>query len=166
MKKVVLLAVLAGLAGWYFHFSRQLDEKLVNEYYDQQLLMLTEFDGQGLCATMAEGYRSTDVAFTPDGTKRTEMDSSQGCRDLEQELAQIQRLAHATQGILQPSYANRVQKVTFSEGDKLATVEGTVTIKMGEFLLGRTRYTEKLIRRNGKVKSLGGESKSWLYGGS
>jgi hypothetical protein len=35
---------------------------------------------------------------------------------------------------------------------------------MGEQLIVRNRFTEHLIRRNGKVLSLGGESKSWSYG--
>lgn len=165
MKKFVLLAVLAALAAWYFHFSRLLDEKVVNEHYDQQLRMLTEFDSKGLCAAMAEGYHSVDVAFSESGSQRTELDDTQGCREVEQQVNQIKRLSDATRGLLQPTYSNQVKTVTLSEGGKLATVEGTVTIKMGEYLLGRTRYTEKLIRRAGRVMSLGGESKSWVYAG-
>jgi hypothetical protein len=38
-------------------------------------------------------------------------------------------------------------------------------MRLGDMTLARSRGTETLIRRNGRILSTGGEFKSWAYSG-
>lgn len=165
MRKLVLLTVLVVLASWYFHFGRQLSQASVSGYYNEQLQHMARFESEAVCAAMDEHYRQTDVTFSSSGTRRTELDKHRACEDAAEALDTFRKLSGASRGLLAPSFKSQIKSITLSENDKLATVEGVVTVKMGQMLLGRTRFTEKLICRNGTIRSLGGESKSWMYVG-
>lgn len=164
MRKIVLCVVLAALASWYFHFGRKMTETSVKAFYDMQTELLVKLDGEPLCRFMAKEYRSSDVTYSGSSTERTELDREAACKHLKQGLVFFQKMSSATHGLVEPTFDQQVKNVTLSEGSKLATVEGVMTVKVGDILIGRTRFTEKLIRRNGRILSLGGESKTWMYG--
>jgi hypothetical protein len=164
MRKVVLLAILVVLASWYFHFGRQMSQASVSGYYREQLQMMAQFEAEQLCSTMDEQYVLNDVTFSSAGTRRRAFDKHQACEELKEGLDDFRKLSDLSRGLLSPSFRSDIKSITLSDDAKLATVEGTSTVKMGQMLLGRTRFTEKLVRRNGTIRSLGGETKSWVYG--
>ncbi|MFC3549415.1 hypothetical protein ACFOLC_00115 [Lysobacter cavernae] len=164
MRKVVLCVLLAALASWYFHFGRKMTEDSVKAFYDMQTGLLAKLDGEPLCRFMAKEYHSSDVIYSGAGTERTELDREAACEHLKQGLLFFQKMSSATQGRVEPTFDQQVKNVSLSEGSKLATVEGVMTVKVGDILIGRTRFTERLVRRNGRIVSLGGESKTWMYG--
>ena len=166
MRKFVLLTVLVVLASWYFHFGRQMTQASVTGFYKEQLELMKRFEAEPLCATLAEDYRATDVSFSSAGTKRTEADKHRACEDMAEALGNFKKLSHVSRGLLAPTFRSQITAITLSDSDKLATVEGSLTVKMGEILIARTRFTEQLICRSGTIRSLGGQSKTWSYAGN
>jgi len=55
MKKIVLLAILAGLALWYFDFSRRMTEQSIAKAYQEQTHTMNVRDAAYLCSHMASG---------------------------------------------------------------------------------------------------------------
>ena len=61
MKKIVLLVILAGLALWYFDFSRRMDETSIREVYREQIKATEAFNAEAICSRMANDYRIVDA---------------------------------------------------------------------------------------------------------
>ena len=165
MRTAFLATLLIVLGSWYFHFGRQMSQKSVAGFYNEQMRMMAAMQAEPLCNTLAEDYRVVDVNFSAAGTQRREADKHAACENLGKSFGNFQQLSHISRGLLAPSFANKIKSITLSEDEKLATVEGTMTVKLGKVLISRTRFTERLVCRNGTIRSLGGESKSWAYGG-
>lgn len=164
MKKIVLAAVLVALSYWYFEGGRKMTEADVHAYYDASMKAASNFDSEHLCSRLASDYRTTDITYKASGTETTTLDKEDACVDAAEGLAIFRKVSEASRGLLKFSMSNKVRQITLSERDKVAVVNGVTTVKLGELLVARTRYTEKLIRRNGRILSLGGDSKTWIYG--
>lgn len=163
MKKVVLAAVLVALAYWYFEGGRKMTEAEVHAYYDAGMDAVARFDSEYLCTRLAGDYRITDITYKASDTETITLDKEDACKGAAEGLADFKKLSDASRGLLKVSTSNKIRRVTLTERNKVAVVEGVTTAKIGELLLARTRYTEKLIRRNARILSLGGESKTWIY---
>ena len=164
MKKIVLAAALVGAAAWYFHFGRAMTDASIRKFYGDQTVLMAELEGEPLCKLMADDYLLKDVAFSSSGTERSEKRRDEACADIKQALTLLNKLSNASGGILHPMFEQKIESIELSDGNKRATVKGVSTGTIGDMTLVRSRFTETLIRRNGKILSLGGESKTWLYG--
>jgi ketosteroid isomerase-like protein len=164
MKKLVLLVVLAALAWWYFDGSRKLSEEAIREHYQEQLEATASFDTERLCAAMADDYRVTDVSQGLQGQQKLTMDKAQACDALSQSLGMFKQLSDASGGKFRLDIGYEIKSITVSADRKSASVEGISTFKLGDRLVARTRGTDRLIRRNGKILSQGGDTKTWMYG--
>lgn len=163
MKKIVLAAVLVALAYWYFEGGRKMTEAQIHAHYDAGMDAVARFDSEYLCSQLAGDYRVTDTTYRASGTETTTLDKEEACKGAAEGLAGFKKLSDISRGLLKVSTSNKIRRVTLSERNKMAVVEGVTTAKIGELLVARTRYTEKLIRRNARILSLGGESKTWIY---
>ena len=163
MKKIVLLVILAGLALWYFDFSRRMDETSIREVYREQIKATEAFNAEAICSRMANDYRIVDTSFGPEGTRTETMDREQACAELEKSLKVFERLGSASAGLLSPELDVDIKHIELSSDRKTATVEAVSTLKVGDAMLARSRGTERLIRRAGRILSQGGESKTWVY---
>lgn len=164
MKKVVLLVVLAVLAWWYFDGSRRISEEAVRDHYMVMVTMYDEGNAEALCAQMDSDYRVVDVSFGPEDTRRQELDRDSACREVKRALKTIDRLGRVSGGLLTPDLDVQIKGVAISADRKLATVESISTMRLGDSVLVRSRATDRLVRRVGRIRSLGGESKTWVYG--
>ena len=165
MRTAFLATLLVVLGSWYFHFGRQMSQKSVSAFYAEQTRMMAAMEAEPLCDTLAEDYHAVDVNFSTAGTQRTEQDKHGACKDLAEGFEEFRKLSRISRGLLTPSFGSQIKSIALSESDKLATVEGTMTVKIGQVLIARTRFKEQLVCRNGTIRSLGGQSKSWAYGG-
>ena len=120
MRKLVLLTLLVVLALWYFHFGRQMSQASVMAYYREQLALTTRYEGEALCASMAEEYRLSDTTFSTAGTQRNAFDKHQACEQLNEGLEGFRALSGATRGLLAPSFRNDIKSITLSDDAKLA----------------------------------------------
>jgi len=165
MKKVLLVAVLVAAASWYFHFGRKMTDTSVRQFYNDQTELMLKLDGEPLCKLMADEYLVRDVAFSSSGTQRTERRRDEACSEVKQAMILFGKMSDASGGVLHPMIEQKIHSVELSEGNKRATVKGVSTASIGGITIVRSRFTETLIRRNGRILSLGGESKTWTYEG-
>jgi hypothetical protein len=165
MKKLILLAVLVGLAWWYFDGSRRLTEDMIRQSYQAEREALRQFDAPLLCKRVADDFQATDTANGADGPVVKHLDKQSYCDDLTQSLSAIQQLSNMSRGRLVPEFNTEIKNITLAANRKSASVETVSTVKLGDMTLARSRGTETFIRRNGQILSTGGEFKSWAYSG-
>lgn len=165
MKKIVLLVILGVLAWWYFDGSRRMSEEQIRAYYAEEVRIMTDLDKERLCLAMSDDYRLEDLSHTPQGPVRMALDKEQACTVAGAAIDMFSQLRAMSNGMLAPTIKHEIARIELSPDRKSATVETTSKILLGERLISRGRFSEKLIRRIGKIKSLGGSSESWSYGG-
>jgi hypothetical protein len=164
VKKIVLLVILAGLALWYFDFSRRMTEQSIATAYQAQARAMNAMDAAYLCSHMASGYQSTEVLHGPRGTTTRTMGKDQACTQLTRMAGGMQKLGIAPGGMISPRYSIEIKHVELAANRKAATVEAVATMMVGDVLLMRSYGTEQLIRRVGRIQTLGSESETWVYG--
>ena len=166
MKKlIVLLAILAGLAWWYFDGSRRMTEDMVRENYRAEHEALVQFDAPSLCKHLADDFQATDTVSSGGDAVEKQLDRQGYCDDLTKSLEAMQRLSNVSRGRVVPEFNTEIKDITLAPNRKMASVELVTTMKLGDMTLARSRGTERLIRRNGQILSAGGEFKSWVYQG-
>ena len=165
MKKLVMLAILAGLLIWYFDLSRRMTEELIAEAYREQVKAFHDSNSELLCSRMSDDYRLVDVTYAPDGQESRSYDRGEACREMTTAVETFGKLSGATGGLLQPTFEVEIKRIELSPDRKSATVEAVSTLRVGEMLMARTRGKDRLIRRVGRILSQGGESKTWVYAG-
>lgn len=164
MKKVLLLVLALVAAWWYFDGSRRMSEESIRAHYKEQLAAYDRHDAEALCKTMSDDYQAQSIVFTPDGSKRQTHRRDEACREITRGLDAFRQLSQASAGMLSLRIDMQIGKIDLSPDRKTAVVESVSTMKLGEMLVMRTRSSETLIRRMGRITSRGGESKSWVYG--
>lgn len=165
MKKLILLVGLAALAWWYFDGSRRLTEDMVRENYQAELTALRNFDAALLCKRVADDFQATDTINSGDGPIEKHLDKQGYCSELSQSIEAMQRLSHVSRGRMTLDVNTELQSITLAANHKSASVELVSTMRLGDMTLARSRGTETLIRRNGRILSTGGEFRSWVYSG-
>jgi hypothetical protein len=164
MKKVILLIVLIAAAVWYFDTSRRMTEAAIRESYQTQVEALQRFDAEPLCDSLDNGY-SASVTMRDAGAPAKTQDKATACAELTRALRRFKTLSERTAGVLEPDYDYEIQSITLSPDRKLATVEVTSTMRIGDMALARSRSVEHLIRHLGRIRNTGGESTVWAYQG-
>jgi len=164
-KLVLLLAVLAGLAWWYFDASRRMTEAQVREAYSEEAEAILKFDAKELCGRLSDDFHATQTVKLGDGYVDKQQDKNAYCNDITKSMTLMQRMSHASGGLLVPDISTEIKNVELSDDRKLAHVEIVSTARLGDTTLSRVRGTEHLIRRNGRILSMGGEFKTWVYQG-
>jgi hypothetical protein len=163
MKKIILLAILAGLAVWYFDFGRRMPERAITTAYQEQARH--ERDGCGLlCSHLADGYHATGVIHGSRETATRTLDKDQACTYVKRVGEGMQKLGIAPGGAISPRYSIEIKHVELAANRKAATVEAVATMMVGDVLLMRSHATEQLISRMGRIQTLDSQSETWVYG--
>ncbi|QNK01559.1 hypothetical protein [Dyella telluris] len=163
MMKLVLLAVLAGLAFWHFDVSRRMDDNQIRAAYEADAEAMRRFDADALCERMTDDFSAEQVTRQGDESTQQHFDKPGLCGHLRQSVDMMQRLSAATGGRYALEIAQEVNDIELSADHKQATVQTVSTVRLGGMTLARDRTTEHLIRRHGRILSTGGESRVWAY---
>ncbi|RDI97118.1 hypothetical protein DVT68_18750 [Dyella solisilvae] len=163
MKKLILLAILAGLAFWYFDYGRRMTETQIREAYAADEEAMRRFDADSLCARMADDYSGEETTRRGDESVAQRYDKPGLCGRIRESLSTMQRLSAATGGRVALDIELEIKSIELSTDRKQATVQTVSTARLGKMTVGRDRSTEHLIRRQGRILSTGGESKVWAY---
>ncbi|WP_430390293.1 hypothetical protein [Dyella sp. 20L07] len=163
MKKVILLLVLAGLAWWYFDYSRRMTEAQIRESYDAQAEATRQFDAKKLCDRLSDDFQGDQSTKQGDHYVEEHFDKKSLCNGLTRSTAAMQSLSALTGGMVQLDVDLEIKSIELSINRKEATVQTVSTVRLRDMTLARDRTTEHLIRRNGRILSTGGESKVWAY---
>lgn len=162
--RLLLLAVLAGLAFVAWDSGRKIDETQVHRYYERQMAAIRSFDHESMCKDIAGDF-SMNVTSYVDGRRaeETAYDGEATCRMTREMFEDMSRLSAQTGGRLGFDVVVDVRSVRIEPGSRRATVESTTTVKLGEVLVSRSRGTESLSRSLWRVRSHGGEGQTWTY---
>lgn len=165
MTKVILLVIAIAAAVWYFDISHKMTEAAIRESYQAQFEALQRFDAKPLCDSLDDSYRASIVMRGAPGMPAKTQDKADACAELTQTMRRFKMLSERTAGMLEPDYDFAIQSIALSADRKLATVEVTSSMRIGDMTLARSRSVEHLIRRNGHIRSTGGEASMWAYQG-
>jgi hypothetical protein len=163
MMKWILLAVLAGLAWWYFDYSHRMTEAQIRESYAQQTEAIRQFDADALCKRMSDDFKGHQTTQRGSDHVDEQLDKKAVCDGLNKSIALMKRMSDASRGLITLDVETEIKSIELSPNRKQATVQTVSTVRLGDMTLARDRTTEHLIRRNEHILSTGGDSKIWAY---
>lgn len=165
IRNLVVVLVL-GLAAWLVYDNgREISESDVRDHYQSQLEALRESDEEALCGAAAEDFSLKVVEQAGSTSGEATLDKYGVCEQVKTTLALMQLLSSQSGGLLSIDFAYDIKSIGISPDGRTATVQFTSTAKIGDRLLARSRGSERLSRSFWRVRSHGGESKTWSYGG-
>ncbi|WP_201314505.1 hypothetical protein [Dyella sp. EPa41] len=161
MKKLILLAILAGLAWWYFDHSRRMTDADIRASYEADMDAMRRFDGEFLCMRMSDDYAGSETSRQDD--TEAHFDKAGQCQRIKQSIAAMQQLSVATGGRLALKIDYEIKSIELSPDRKRAEVQTTSSATLGDMTIARDRTTDHLIRRNGRILSIASEARVWTY---
>ncbi len=163
VKKLILLALLAGLAWWYFDASRRMTDAQIRESYAQQTEAIRQFDAESLCKRLSDDFHGSQLTQMGGQSVEQTFDKKALCDQQNKSIALMKRISDASGGLVALDIELEIKNIELSANRKQATVQTISTARLGDRTLSRDRTTEQLIRRDGRILSTGGESKVWAY---
>ena len=155
MKKLLLVALMAGAAWWYFAGGRKLTEAHVHTFYRNLEVATLNRQPEELCALLADDFKSTGSVSVAGQRSTGTQDKAQTCEGYRKLYASWEKLGDKMGGTLQLDSEYKVNSITLSADGKTATVDFSSTLDVaGSIMNLRSRSTDTLIRRNGKVLML------------
>jgi hypothetical protein len=120
MKKLILLAILAGLAWWYVDQSRRMTEAHIRESYAADLDAMRRFDADSLRARMSDDYEGTESSRQQGGEDQ-HFDKAGQCARIRESLSGMQRISAATGGRMAMEIEYEIKSIELSPNHKQAT---------------------------------------------
>lgn len=158
MKKVLLAVVLAAAGWWYFIGGRTLTEDQVRTFYAEQERVTLERDPKALCALLAADFQTTGAVAVGGRTTHTSQNRQQVCDAYVSLYATFDKLGEKMGGILQLDSKYEIHDIALASNKKTATVDISTSLDVAGTIMNiRSRSTDTLIRRNGKVLMLRSE---------
>ena len=152
-----IAALIIGILGFRSHMSK-LDEDIVYAYYQKNINALRRFDAKTLCGMLDAKFHAVDVAKTPAGLERTELDRARACAETNASMALMREVVEATKA--DPDLKYTIQSVDLSPDRKRATVKLRMSMKIGKRFSMTSSGTETLVRHLGKVQVLNSETRT------
>lgn len=163
MKKLILLAILAGLAWWYVDHGRRLTDADIRASYEADMDATRRFDGDFLCARMSDDYTGSETSRQDGSDSEQRFDKAGQCQRIKRSIEAMQKLSAATGGRMALQIDYEIKDIELSPDRKRAIVQTVSTAKLGDMTLARDRSTDHLIRRNGHILSVASEARVWTY---
>lgn len=167
MKKIILVVLIAFAAWWYFIGGRKMTEVHVTEFYRSLEVATLERKPDALCALLADDFKSTDTAVIQGVKVADENDKTQTCEAYRELYATWAKLGEKMGGMLQLDSDYKLHSISISADRKSATVDVSSSLDVaGSITNIRSRSTDTLVRRNGKVMMIRSEGTSSVSAGS
>jgi len=167
LKKILLVVLVAGAAWWYFVGGRKLSEDQVNAFYRDFEIATLARKPEDICALLAPDFQSNGTVTMAGQRRADAQDKAQTCESYRNMYAAWEKLGEKMGGILQLDSDYTIHSVTLSPDHKTATVDISSSLDVGESLINiRSRSTDTLVRRNGKVLLLHSEGDGSVGSGS
>ncbi|MBB3805202.1 hypothetical protein FHT03_001684 [Xanthomonas arboricola] len=161
MRLLVLLAVLAAVAGFYNYGGNALDEKQVRDFYAAQEKAMMGQDGEALCAMTAPEFEMVVLYRMDSHQKRETTNRAKYCKsngEWAQVLSQMRHVAEPEELI---DYKQSITKVEIAPDARSALVETRATLGLpGLRMTFRSRDT--LIRKRWKTLIERSEGTAWV----
>lgn len=161
MRTLILFLILVATAGWWYVVGgRKLDEDLVRDYYAQAQHATLHHDHETLCGMLSDQFTSTSqVVLGPQRVpSRDTADKAKTCDSWRDLFASWQRLGEKMGGELQLDAGHEIHSIVLAADRKSAVVDISTQLDVAGTITNiRTRSTDQLIRRNGRVLMLRSE---------
>jgi hypothetical protein len=156
MKKIILLALVLGGGWWYFVGGRQLSDDRVNGFYQQWERATLERKPQDLCDLLADDFESQGTMVVGGRAQSTGPQNKElTCEAYRGLYDTWEKLGEKMGGLLQLDSQYTVHSIVLSADRKTATVDFSSSLDVGGSIMNiRSRSTDTLVRRNGKVLML------------
>ncbi len=155
----VVLALAVGALLLNMRMSK-LDEDVVYAYYQQSINATRLFDAGTLCESMHPDYRMLDISKSPAGEERIALNRKQACDATRESMGMMRQVVAKLR--VEPDFKYTIESVTLSPDRKQATVKMRAAMRIGKALSVTSSGTETLVRRFGKVLSLGTDTKTTI----
>jgi hypothetical protein len=166
MRKILLLAILAGAGWWYFIGGRTITEGHVVRFYQELERATLSRNPEALCAMLDEDFESVgiiDMGGQSVESTQNKVETCEGYTDMYQNFA---LLGDKMGGMVQLDSSWEIKSVEIEPDGKSATVDFFSSLDVAGRLMNiRSRSTDTLIRRNGKVLMLYSEGKGSIRTG-
>lgn len=163
IRTAVLLFMLLAAAWWYLDGRRHLSAEIVRSAYAERLAAVRRFDAEWLCEHLAEDFASVAVTSTPDGPVRHELDRGAACTAARRTMRAMKHASDASAQVLAPTIAQEIDVLELAPDHRSAYVHSRLTLQLADMTLMHAEQDERLVRRGGRILSLGGHSRSWVY---
>jgi hypothetical protein len=168
MKKLLIVAIAAVGAWWFFVGGRTLTETQARAFYSDMERATLSRKPEELCKMLASDF-SSGGTLAVGGMKVTQPttqgkeDTCEGYRAL---YASWEKIGDKMGGVLQLDSHYEIHSVKLSADKKSATVDISSSLDVaGSIMNMRARTTDTLVRRNGKVLLLSSEGVSSMGAG-
>lgn len=166
MKKFILLALLGGAGWWYFIGGRTITEEHVTRFYQELEAATLSRNPEALCALLAEDFQSTGTVEIGGRRGTSTQDKAQSCQAYTAMYETFEQLGNRMGGIVQLDSNYKINSIAIQSGGKSALVDFSSSLDVaGTIMNARSRSTDTLIRRNGKVFMLRSEGKGSIRSG-
>ena len=164
MGRLVVLIVLVAVAWFAWDRGWRIGEEHVHEYYDRQVELFGAYDHEELCKLLADDF-SMDVTTYANGQLVDDdvYDADETCAMTRKMVDGMRILNSRSRGLLDFDINVDIHSIEIARGGRSASVDATTTVRMGDRLVSRSRSrgTERLSRSGWRVRSHGGEGRSW-----
>ena len=165
MKRLVLVVLIAAGTWWYFVAGRKLSDDEVRGFYRNVEIATLERKPEDLCSLHATDFESTGTVVIAGQSHTQAQNRAQTCEAYRQLYASFEKLGEKMGGILQLDSDYTIHSIAIATDSKTATVDISNSLDAGGSLMKiRSRSTDTLIRRNGKVLLLRSEGKGSVGG--
>ncbi len=161
MRLLVLLAVLAAIAGLYSYGGNSLDEKQVRDFYAAHDKAMVSQDGEALCAMTAPDFEMVVLYRMDSQQKRETADRAKYCKSNGEWTQVLQQMRHVAEPEELIDYKHSITKIEIAPDEQSAMVETRATLGLpGLRMTFRSR--DRIVRKRWKTLITRSEGTAWV----
>lgn len=166
MRKFLLIAMLIGAGWWYFIGGRTITEGHVVRFYQDLQAATLGRNPEAICALLADDFQSDETTEVGGRQETSTHDKEQTCAAYDELYETFEKLGNSMGGMVQLDSGYTINDIEIQPDGKSAIVDYSFSLDVaGSIMNIRSRSTDTLIRRNGRVLMLYSEGESTISAG-
>ncbi|MBM5572131.1 MULTISPECIES: hypothetical protein [Deefgea] len=152
--KLGLFALMLVAGGWWFFVGgKQISEEQVHQFYADYEAATLSRNPEKLCAFLAEDFKSSaQISLGGLASAEGEGNKAETCSGMKELYTTFETLGEKMGGILQLDSSYEIHSIKIAADKKSAEVEISSSLDVaGSIMNIKSKTTDTLIRRNGKV---------------
>ena len=168
MRKVILLVIFFGMAGWWFMVGgRKMSEEHVRGFYRDYEAATLSRQPEALCNLLDDRFAGTAIVSMQGHIASTTQNKAETCESMHEQYASWSQIGDKMGGLLQLDSHYTIHSITISPDRRSATVEISTSLDVGgTIMLIRSRSKDTLVRQNGLVRMLNSDARGSVNMGS
>lgn len=158
---LLVLAALAGIAGWLWFGRNTLTEEHVRAFYAEQADADESLAAAKVCAAMSQDFISESTTLVENHSRQETSDREGTCENVTELFAQMRKLQDISGGRIRLESTETILGIDISDDDRQAVVKTRSMLRMPGMNVS-SRSTDTLIRVRGKVLIKHAKVISWV----